>query len=209
MRPSNGRLAGRSCPFAAGVCALAAAVLLGLALAPRSSALSPVATSARIYTPFTPTGASRLATVLRHGSCFAGSLAANRRDAWRCTVGNLIYDPCFKSPMSAALLCVRGPWATSAVRLALTKPLPVAGNRLAPGLHGLPWAVHLLDGRRCTLLTGATTGIGGKRLNYGCDRGRQGLWGSPIRSSQPWRIYAAVPGAARLTELVSIHYAWF
>lgn len=184
--------------------------VLGVGLvAPASSrAQSPAATVARIYSPLTPSGASRLPTVLRRGSCFTGSLAAARRDAWRCTVGSLIYDPCFKSARSRDLICVFAPWYRTAIRLRLTTALPRFGNRSIPTLQALPWALELADGRRCRFLTGATAAVGTKRLNYGCKTGSAALWGYPIRSRQPWAIFQA-PGDARvLSELVAIRYAW-
>lgn len=185
--------------------------VFGLMLAAPASSIgqTPTRTVARIYSPFTPTGASRLPTVLRQGSCFAGSLAANRRDAWRCAVGNLLHDPCFKAAKSPDLICVSAPWSLTALRLKLTQPLPSSGNRRVPSLTGLPWALQLADGRRCRFITGATKVIGTRRLNYGCNIGPTALWGYPIRSRQPWVIYDAPSDATALTRLIAISNAWF
>src|SRR5690349_13109900 len=46
------------------------------------------------------------------GSCFAGSLAdPGRVDAYRCSSGNRIYDPCFLAAADlSAVACVQTPW---------------------------------------------------------------------------------------------------
>ena len=58
-------------------------------------------------------------------------------------------------------------------------------------------------------LTGATTVVHGVRLNYFCTGTKNGLWGSPSRRSQPWRIDAALPSARALRRRVGISAAWF
>ena len=59
------------------------------------------------------------------GSCWTGSVAALRADAWRCMVGNAIYDPCFGPQDAAAVICVRSPLDESEnVQINLTEALP-------------------------------------------------------------------------------------
>ena len=68
-------------------------------------------------------------TPMESGSCWTNSIAAPfRADAWRCTVGNSISDPCFQIAKSTStLLCNMNPTvldSTSTFVLKLTKPLP-------------------------------------------------------------------------------------
>ena len=71
------------------------------------------------------------------GSCWTNSIAAPyRSDAWRCTVGNEIHDPCFQIPGNANLLCDPNPGNiadASPVILSLVKPLPKSGKPFAAG----------------------------------------------------------------------------
>jgi hypothetical protein len=167
----------------------------------------------RIYSPFSPTVAAALKTRTESGSCFSGSDAADRGDAWRCTVGNELFDPCFSSPSAAKagiVVCPAAPWLHTGVTIRLTKPLPSAeADRGAASLARLPWALELYDRSRCLLATGATSVLDGRRLNYFCaDHAKRGLWGSPERTTEPWRIYSAPFAAKRLTTRVAIRRAW-
>jgi hypothetical protein len=124
------------------------------------------------------------------GQCFSGSSANPRSDAWRCSVGNSIADPCFSDPkVPSWVLCPEGgsPFGTGMVRIALSRALPKSlGNRGSPG-QGNPWAVKLADGKICTFLTGATFAYHGQRVNYGCTA-KVFLAGSPNRSRTTWTI---------------------
>lgn len=104
------------------------------------------------------------------GSCFTSSLAATRSDAYRCMAGNVIYDPCFTIPGNAnAVLCVRDPLdSTTNVLMNLTKPLP-APEPVPSQTH--PWFLQMADGTICNFFTGATGGVNGERINYGCSDG--------------------------------------
>lgn len=113
-----------------------------------------------------PTTASHQAS----GNCFASSLAATRADAFRCMAGNVIYDPCFTIPgNSHAVLCVRDPLDSSTnVLMNLTQPLP-APEPVPSQTH--PWYLQMADGTVCNFFTGATGGVNGERINYGCSDG--------------------------------------
>lgn len=103
------------------------------------------------------------------GYCWVESLASSQPDAWRCMVGNRIYDPCFTIPgETGSVACGASPTGDqSAFRLKLTQPLP---QRKAPAIDR-PWVLDLADGVTCAFLTGASTGAGGERANYGCTDG--------------------------------------
>lgn len=84
------------------------------------------------------------------GSCWTESIASNRSDAYRCIVGNLIFDPCFtRAPQFVA--CPTDVLGNRGTLISLTKPLP----RHAP-VHGppAPWAFALRSGALCRLGTG-------------------------------------------------------
>jgi hypothetical protein len=128
------------------------------------------------YSPSQPTSS----TPVESGSCWTNSIAAPfRADAWRCTVGNSISDPCFQLPNStSSLLCNVNPTvtdATSTFVLKLVKPLPAPD--VPPGLppSGWAWLVQLGDGTLCTPFTGTLPITAtGDAANYGCAPGPLG-----------------------------------
>ena len=105
----------------------------------------------------------------QEGNCWTESLASGQADAWRCMVGNSIYDPCFTiDGETGAVACGASPTGDPyAFRVKLTQPLP---ERTAPA-SDRPWTVELADGVVCGYLTGASTGVDGERANYGCTDG--------------------------------------
>jgi len=108
------------------------------------------------------------------GSCFASSIAAPYRDdAWRCTVGNAISDPCFSFGTGSSLLCgvdPSDPSAASTFILTLTAPLPKPDGHLTPATPADgAWLIKLADGTVCTPFTGTLPfSAGGDVANYGC-----------------------------------------
>jgi hypothetical protein len=167
-----------------------------------------VTTKARVFRAFSPSGRSRLRTKTRRGECFTGSLATLRRDAWRCFVGSQIIDPCFSSShVSGSVLCPRAAWKQTGIRLKLRKPLPRPHGR-KPSIKLQPWALELVDGRHCGMVTGGTSAIGGKRANFACASGNDWLWGFPNRRTEPWTIFIAPAGATELNVRVQIRRAW-
>jgi hypothetical protein len=168
-------------------------------------------TRVTIYRPF---AAGKLAPGLVvsktvKGSCFSGSSADPRSDAWRCFIGNFINDPCFSSPGLSWVACPENgtPFGKRVVKLTLTKPLPKGfGNHGSAG-QGNPWALKLAGGRVCTFLTGATSAYHGKRVNYGCTP-TVFLAGSPNRSKPTWTIVLGTgPKSAPQTAVILVA-AW-
>ncbi len=104
----------------------------------------------------------------RAGSCFANAIGLGRADAWRCTVENQIFDPCFEVGQEPAIVCGAGP-ATGDIgfALALAEPLPVP----EPGNLLQPWLVELAGGQACGLMTGTVPGVGNRVAPYGCPDG--------------------------------------
>jgi hypothetical protein len=206
----------------AGVTALVSAglALVSIGISPAASAATrpanpaaqaaAVRTKTHIYEAFTAKGKAAIhITKTVDGSCYIGSIAAARDDAWRCISGNILYDPCFSSAMAKGIvLCVVAPWQRSGVKMKLTKklPKPYAGK---PSTSGLPWGIQTTAGLKCVFATGGTAAIGGVRANYGCTTGKDWLWGSPSRKSQPWTIYIAPFDAKKLSARTKIAIAWF
>ena len=160
---------------------------------------------------FTPAGMDGPAAGLEveaelEGSCFGPSLASPARpDAWRCSAGNDILDPCFAGPGQAGpLLCAADPFGSEVKQLALAEELP-AGREDGGG--DLPWALELHNDGRCTMLTGATAALAGKRIDYGCADGGV-IAGGVDRTGPVWTVlYRA--GDAPFLEQVPVRRAWF
>jgi hypothetical protein len=182
------------------------AMLVGAA-----SASAATRTSARIYEPFTASGAPSVQVAQTHrGSCFSGSLASGRKDAWRCISRNLLFDPCFSSGKVHFVLCPSGPGSASAIKIKLTKGLPAGfANQGKPSTSGLPWGLKTVAGTKCVLVTGATNVLQNRRANYFCGLHKDILWGDPIRRTEPWTIFSAPVDAKKLTRKVGIKTAWF
>jgi hypothetical protein len=110
----------------------------------------------------------------RTGSCWEGSAFLNRVDAWRCTSGDIIYDPCFNIPgNSQAVICYIDPMDNStSFKLNLTEPLPehwpISTNS---AWANSAWEFELADGTDCRIMGGATAVFEGKRVNYSCTDG--------------------------------------
>ena len=84
-------------------CFLGISLMCAIATAPGSLAAEPPAapsrTQVKLLTPFGPAGLSigMAVTEKVNGSCFTSSNAsASRPDAWRCSSGNGILDPCYQ-----------------------------------------------------------------------------------------------------------------
>jgi hypothetical protein len=187
-------------------------IVAGIGLALAGGATAGTRTAARIYQAFKPNGMPAIhVTKTVKGHCYSGSLEADRNDAWRCFVGNFIYDPCFSSSNAKGIvLCPTAAWKQSGVKIKLTKALPKAfGDKPKPSKKsGIPWALETTSGLKCGLVTGATSVLDGRRANYEC--GVTGLlWGAPSRKSEPWTIYSATLSAKKLTKKVRIKIAWF
>src|SRR5581483_11392604 len=130
------------------------------------------------------------------GSCFAGSLAdPGRSDAYRCSSGNRIYDPCFLAAADlSAAACVQAPWTNEATWLSLTDALPPRNQNRPPLLEAAPWGLELATGAFCSVAsTGAGGAIAGERINYSCafadgsDAGQ--VVGEIDRSQANWRVF--------------------
>lgn len=175
-----------------------------------ASAVAHTTTTATIFRAFHPDGTPTLQAHTKSGSCFTGSLTIDRRDAWRCIVGNFLYDPCFSSAHAPGKVLCPDAQLNRAVEIKLTKGLPRAmANTRAPSLRDQPWNIQLTSGRHCELSNGATIVVQGVPLNYFCGAGvKFGLWGFPRRKPQPWTILSAPFSAKHLHARAAIRHVW-
>lgn len=118
-------------------------------------------------------------TPVQQGSCWTNSISAPfRGDAWRCTVGDSISDPCFQIPGSQNLLCGAdpvNPASSSTFILSLTSPLPqsqpIQGLQPADSV----WRLELQGGTVCSPFTGTLpVTADGESPSYGCAPGPLG-----------------------------------
>lgn len=95
-----------------------------------------------------------LPTEIKSGHCFTNSIAEPyRQDAFRCSVGNLIYDPCFKTKEENFVFCQPNPLMPSAFLIKLEKPLPQVSVP-AEIQNNWAWFVKLKNGIYCSPFTG-------------------------------------------------------
>ncbi len=116
---------------------------------------------------------------VKEGSCWTNSIAAPfRGDAWRCSVGNDVTDPCFQIPGAQKLLCNVNPTKpneTSTFVLQLTKPLPASQPVQGTQPAGSGWLMELQGGTLCTPYTGTLPfTANGEAASYACAPGPLG-----------------------------------
>ncbi len=181
------------------------ALLLAIFLVPAAS-LASGATRVIHFGPFGSHGGMRLdyrASSTLHGYCWTESIASARSDAWRCMVGNRIFDPCFTNPSHSRVACADDAFSRSVTLVVLDRPLPRRGPNQSPPL---PWALRLANGTRCQVATGATGIVGGMRLNYACSS-RGWVLGDIDRSQEPWRVYYSAKADGSHSRKISVKEA--
>lgn len=184
-------------------------------------------TDQRYIVPFTPDGLNPGLTVAstEEGVCaFDSTIANSRTDAWGCTTGGGVLDPCFEQaflPMDdvAELACFDTPWSTDVVMLTLTTPLERVKDSPAAPITGaadtadeaiqpwdLPWAVELANGDRCALMHGTLTVVAGQIVHYGCEQ-RGAILGEIDHSQPVWTVSYVADGDVA-SDLVDVVAAW-
>jgi hypothetical protein len=163
-----------------------------------------------VYSPFTLD--SELAQGIRvsrsaSGSCWEGSVESIRPDAWRCTVGNNIYDPCYSGP-HGWVACPLTTFGSRVLRITLTRSLPPNTNPPLNTNKADPLQIVLRGGVHCGFAGGATGTVAGMRLNYTCSNG---MWliGDPDRRKAVWSILALASLKASHADAVTIASASF
>ncbi|NGN66723.1 hypothetical protein G5C51_22815, partial [Streptomyces sp. A7024] len=179
--------------------------------ASRPATTAPGPTRVTQLTPWDEIGAKPAAgieiTGRAYGSCGGGSLTlSGRPDAWRCNADDgQILDPCFTGgPMDAQhhdVLCMADS-PKKMLRFELAQQLPDPdeyGNSPAPGEYTGAYRIKLANGQTCGYMGGATTTVGGKRLNFGCPQGY--AYGDPDTGGPVWTIAYKAKGAASLKQV--------
>lgn len=182
-------------PEVALVAAGAALGLLGAVLGLPARADTPK-TGVVIFSPWAHGQVRAGFTVASHakGSCFTNALTTNRSDAWRCFIGNDIYDPCFSGVAHAGVVaCADDPFSRRVILLTLQKALPNGESPTTQMLQpkGEPWGLRLTNGETCNFATGATDVAQGMRMNYEC-KGNDFIVGFANRSKPLWTAHAIV-----------------
>jgi hypothetical protein len=121
----------------------AVVLFFGGALAAWAQSASPklTATAVHVFTPTMPSGETP-------GNCWTTYDRVPR--AYRCMVGNHIYDPCFATGKPNIVVCGADPTKNSPGFALSTGTLPATHK-----WNGSPWLVQLADGTPCRGINGA------------------------------------------------------
>lgn len=157
------------------------------------------------------------------GDCFDSSLS-DRRDGYRCGLGNYIYDPCFVNPRSSRQVAC----PDSGRRTGWIVATNVRTSRWSRGVSaraGWLFQVRLVNGAVCSRASGAFP-VGPRAWPYGAGACRGGpfgseylMWRSGPRSSKSnayhplvsigrGRWAAAVEGTNGKVALYPVQRAW-
>lgn len=123
------------------------------------------------------------------GSCWTSSIASTRKDAFRCMLGNEIYDPCFMRGTSS-VVCPENLVDNSGLAIELTKPLPPA----ASPEPAQPWAMILASHITCNRGTGTID----PGYPFYCE-GIAGACSAPERSKQQAAHFVTCAGEGKPT----------
>ncbi|MER5347848.1 protein kinase [Streptomyces mirabilis] len=180
---------------------------------PAATVSSVQATQTQVVTisPWSPDGtpAGGITTTGRaSGSCFGTAESTMRTDAWRCSAGDRILDPCFSpdsNPEDTSALCLDGA-PNRMVELSVPQGFPGNNDHMPGGPDIEPITLVLSNGARCSFTGGGTSTLAGQRLNYGCDNGGY-LYGYPNKTAALWTISYSAPnsGASVSTPITTVY----
>ncbi|MGW3130671.1 serine/threonine-protein kinase [Streptomyces sp. NPDC001123] len=160
---------------------------------------APTQTQVVTLSPWSPGGTPATGITITDrasGSCFGTAESTMRTDAWRCTAGDRILDPCFSpdsDPSDSSALCLDGA-PDRMVELSVPEGFPGNNDHMPGGPDIEPIILVLVNGARCSFAGGGTATLAGLRLNYGCDNGGY-LYGYPNKTAVMWTIPYAAPGS--------------
>jgi hypothetical protein len=130
------------------------------------------------------------------GSCWARSAFTSRPDAFRCSYGNYIEDPCFVNTYPIRpreVVCPSSDNPNEVLQIQLTKhPPDTYGGGLAVSTTSPPFWIALTDGTVCTPFAGSAPSIGGLRVNDTCTGAESSLVGDIDRIEAVWTSQATV-----------------
>lgn len=145
---------------------------------------------------------------LKEASCWTSSISSNRSDAFRCSVEQSIYDPCFKDsndiidcPLDPALKSQR------LFRLSLDSLAENNNENIQEKSEIIPWFIVLHNRQRCMLYTGVTDLVADRRIDFGCTKGKYDFLQLPIiKDEKEWKIGCRVDNRI---EDCSIKEVWY
>lgn len=73
--------------------------------------------------------------------------------------------------------------------------------------QGIPWALELSNGGRCTFFSGGTFAVAGMRLNYECSNGDV-AYGGVSRGCRYWSIFVGGQPPSKVLTATHIWVAW-
>ncbi|MFD4612722.1 serine/threonine protein kinase [Streptomyces sp. NPDC058440] len=180
---------------------------------PAAAVSSVQATQTQVVTisPWSPDGTPAggiTITDRASGSCFGTAESTMRTDAWRCSAGDRILDPCFSpdsNPEDTSALCLDGA-PNRMVELSVPQGFPGNNDHMPGGPDIEPITLVLSNGARCSFTGGGTSTLAGQRLNYGCDNGGY-LYGYPSKTAALWTISYSAPnsGASVSTPITTVY----
>ena len=149
----------------------------------------------------------------KEGSCWTTSIAAQSNEkAWRCSVENGLYDPCFETQTKQIVCLVDPDDPYSGFELKLTEALPEFGTG---NQQDVVWITKLENGLTCSLSSGAADELNGEFFYYYCNNSAVllGNWGKTFDKSQSlWKVRVAYLDEnfdqKGLTETVNVLKAW-
>ncbi len=100
------------------------------------------------------------------------------------------------------------PWVRRAVEIKLSSQLPYKfGNARGAPTSGRPWVIQTVNGKACTMLTGVSKLIRGKRIDYSCTGG-SGLIGDVRKKAKLWMIRYLAKGSKQ-PAWTGVKTAWW
>ena len=171
-----------------------ATVLGGLVLGRFSSPGPPDTTQQILFQPWNINGTGGALPGIHiasrgRGYCLAHSAVTGRPDAYKCSLGDMIYDPCianlYKGSVGEQVICPF-PDPSDVSLISLTKALPSSSE--ASNAPLTPWFLVLNNGDECFAVVASTTSAAGLTERFICN-GNGGLYGSIGSTFQAWRIF--------------------
>ncbi len=144
---------------------------------------------------------------LKKADCWITSLSSNRSDAFRCSVGNGIYDPCFEDPIGdeSIISCPSEPYEEDPMMFKMiSRP---HFDKETEKTDAVPWYIILKNKQTCRFITGATTTIANRRLDYGCNEGTYDSLYLPLKENDEELQIGCTVG--NRMEFCSIQEAWY
>jgi hypothetical protein len=152
------------------------------------------------------------------GSCWTGSMANPRPDAWRCMLGNQLFDPCFSQGITAEkgdlVACIASPWQKQLTVITLTSALTKQNPNRDRYLEQTPWAIVLNNGYHCIYdHTGTVYSVANLVQNASCqDQGLKSLTAFTAfkqidRHLPRWFVF--IQQQPRQIQQMAINEAWY